>query len=161
MENKYVANSDSLSGLRASVKRPDFSLSLRLSPRVSFATCGSACPHVLGFLLACLQHSPASCTSYSTAKLDSIEAEQSCDIGMECDDDQERPSTPMEDGSDDDEGWVQVFSPPTTVLLRTQNALTYCHACGVQGRKVRKCSGCSVACYCSKECQKSAWPIHK
>ncbi|KAI0694179.1 hypothetical protein C8T65DRAFT_585203 [Cerioporus squamosus] len=26
---------------------------------------------------------------------------------------------------------------------------------------LKKCSGCSIAKYCSKECQKSAWPAHK
>ncbi|RPD64075.1 hypothetical protein L226DRAFT_559412 [Lentinus tigrinus ALCF2SS1-7] len=42
---------------------------------------------------------------------------------------------------------------------------TQCDACGAQGykayNKLRKCGGCSLAVYCSKECQRKAWPTHK
>ncbi|KAL1947288.1 hypothetical protein VTO73DRAFT_14249 [Trametes versicolor] len=29
------------------------------------------------------------------------------------------------------------------------------------GSKLRRCGGCATALYCGKECQKSAWPLHK
>ncbi|KAI0781361.1 hypothetical protein BD413DRAFT_608519 [Trametes elegans] len=42
---------------------------------------------------------------------------------------------------------------------------TQCSHCGqweyYLRRKLKKCGGCAVAKYCSKECQKSAWPTHK
>ncbi|TFK79377.1 hypothetical protein K466DRAFT_606191 [Polyporus arcularius HHB13444] len=42
---------------------------------------------------------------------------------------------------------------------------TQCDTCGAKGGKqqnrLRKCSGCSLAVYCSKECQKKAWSTHK
>ena len=34
-----------------------------------------------------------------------------------------------------------------------------CHACGEDAKSV--CSGCRIVCFCSKECQVSAWPSHK
>ncbi|KAI9003939.1 hypothetical protein DFJ74DRAFT_694184 [Hyaloraphidium curvatum] len=35
--------------------------------------------------------------------------------------------------------------------------------CGTagKGRKLRRCSRCSFACYCSKDCQRQAWPEHR
>ena len=42
-----------------------------------------------------------------------------------------------------------------------------CALCGktkselAAGEKLRSCSGCGVARYCSSECQKTAWPGHK
>ena len=29
------------------------------------------------------------------------------------------------------------------------------------GEKLKKCSGCSVVLYCSRQCQMAAWPKHK
>lgn len=34
-----------------------------------------------------------------------------------------------------------------------------CHACGEDAKSL--CSGCRIVCFCSKECQLSAWPSHK
>ncbi|KAI0648346.1 hypothetical protein C8Q79DRAFT_570451 [Trametes meyenii] len=41
--------------------------------------------------------------------------------------------------------------------------LRTCYKCGKgpqEGCKLRKCSGCSSAMYCSRECQKAAWSAH-
>ena len=34
-----------------------------------------------------------------------------------------------------------------------------CHSCGEDAKSL--CSGCRIVCFCSKECQVSAWPSHK
>ncbi|WIA32880.1 hypothetical protein OEZ86_006054 [Tetradesmus obliquus] len=38
-----------------------------------------------------------------------------------------------------------------------------CDHCGVvpEGRKVQKCSRCSLRAYCGRECQRADWPTHK
>eukprot|EP01116_Phalansterium_solitarium_P024185 TRINITY_DN8782_c0_g1_i1.p1 TRINITY_DN8782_c0_g1~~TRINITY_DN8782_c0_g1_i1.p1 ORF type:complete len:486 (+),score=148.24 TRINITY_DN8782_c0_g1_i1:762-2219(+) len=37
-----------------------------------------------------------------------------------------------------------------------------CHACFIQNdNKLLSCAACKRSWYCSKECQKSAWPVHK
>ncbi len=41
------------------------------------------------------------------------------------------------------------------------NACFYCHARDPDGKKLRRCGGCSVALYCDKDCQKAAWREHK
>lgn len=39
---------------------------------------------------------------------------------------------------------------------------TRCHNCGGDTRhKLKRCSGCEMVLYCSKECQRKAWPAHK
>ncbi|KAI0643285.1 hypothetical protein C8Q79DRAFT_915383 [Trametes meyenii] len=43
-------------------------------------------------------------------------------------------------------------------------ALRRCHHCGRpqdEGVELKKCAGCASVVYCSKECQKAAWKIHK
>ncbi|RPD64066.1 hypothetical protein L226DRAFT_533378 [Lentinus tigrinus ALCF2SS1-7] len=75
------------------------------------------------------------------------------------DNSEQRHPTLMDDS--DDEEWFQVPRPSTHATLRIQEPSTYCHSCGTRGVKVRRCSGCAVACYCSRECQKTAWPAHK
>lgn len=37
----------------------------------------------------------------------------------------------------------------------------HCHACGKNVEKTRLCSRCKVGRYCSSECQRSHWSIHK
>ncbi|KAI0741566.1 hypothetical protein C8Q80DRAFT_1123435 [Daedaleopsis nitida] len=42
--------------------------------------------------------------------------------------------------------------------------LLCCHYCGEASRayaKLKRCSGCELVMYCSKECQRRAWPEHK
>ncbi|TFK63417.1 hypothetical protein BDN72DRAFT_322928 [Pluteus cervinus] len=44
------------------------------------------------------------------------------------------------------------------------NTLTQCHQCmksKADGVTLFKCGGCHVDLFCSKECQKKAWPLHK
>eukprot|EP00897_Mesotaenium_endlicherianum_P005400 jgi/Mesen1/4889/ME000244S04067 len=36
-----------------------------------------------------------------------------------------------------------------------------CDVCGVVDKKVHRCTVCKAAAYCSRECQKLAWPSHK
>eukprot|EP00897_Mesotaenium_endlicherianum_P005407 jgi/Mesen1/4895/ME000244S04082 len=36
-----------------------------------------------------------------------------------------------------------------------------CDVCGVVDEKVHRCTACKAAAYCSRECQKRAWPSHK
>ncbi|TFK63415.1 hypothetical protein BDN72DRAFT_322934 [Pluteus cervinus] len=37
----------------------------------------------------------------------------------------------------------------------------YCLRSKAEGITLSKCSGCRIELYCSKECQKKAWPMHK
>lgn len=46
------------------------------------------------------------------------------------------------------------------VVARTAAAAT-CDACGLPSPMLKRCSGCGAARYCSRECQKRAWPAHK
>ncbi|PPQ91624.1 hypothetical protein CVT25_012805 [Psilocybe cyanescens] len=43
--------------------------------------------------------------------------------------------------------------------------LTTCQNCGKsrleEGVTLSKCSGCKIALYCSKDCQRAGWPVHK
>lgn len=44
--------------------------------------------------------------------------------------------------------------------------LPQCALCGkreseLQGSKLKRCTGCTVTFYCSRDCQKTAWPRHK
>jgi hypothetical protein len=44
----------------------------------------------------------------------------------------------------------------------TETMCANCHQCNFGGESKRlDCSRCKTACYCSAECQKSHWPIHK
>ena len=36
-----------------------------------------------------------------------------------------------------------------------------CSCCRKDVGKVQVCSGCKLVAYCSKECQRKAWPVHK
>ncbi len=54
------------------------------------------------------------------------------------------------------------FNSP--VERRFYGAKTHCGHCDAEGgsnRPLMKCSGCALAVFCSKDCQKAAWPEHK
>lgn len=45
--------------------------------------------------------------------------------------------------------------------IRFGQVKTYCVKCGKFLEKVKKCSRCKIAFYCSRECQKEDWSEHK
>ncbi|TFK86506.1 hypothetical protein K466DRAFT_653654 [Polyporus arcularius HHB13444] len=50
------------------------------------------------------------------------------------------------------------------VERRFYGAKTHCGHCDAEGgpnRPLMKCAGCALAVFCSKDCQKAAWPEHK
>lgn len=52
-------------------------------------------------------------------------------------------------------------SQPFAVCVGAENLRTHCHECFEAGDKLFRCTACSQARYCSKECQRAAWAIHK
>ena len=42
-----------------------------------------------------------------------------------------------------------------------QGACISCSGCGIFKAKLKTCGACRTVAYCSKECQKAAWPAHK
>jgi hypothetical protein len=37
----------------------------------------------------------------------------------------------------------------------------HCHEPPAPGSKLQNCKGCLMVCYCSVECQRASWPMHK
>lgn len=50
---------------------------------------------------------------------------------------------------------------PICYALGVNSLLSYCHGCLAIGSHLRKCSGCRLFVYCSPECQKKDWKLHK
>lgn len=48
-------------------------------------------------------------------------------------------------------------------LKKTQPKTGKCHSCGMRGKRssMFRCTGCHYQQYCSHECQRDDWPIHK
>jgi len=49
----------------------------------------------------------------------------------------------------------------TTSAVRLAKGPTTCHGCGLSESASQKCSRCRTVYYCSQECQRQHWPIHK
>ncbi|KHJ96301.1 MYND finger [Oesophagostomum dentatum] len=45
--------------------------------------------------------------------------------------------------------------------LSAKHVLSYCHGCFKSDSSLRKCSGCRMFVYCSTDCQKKDWRLHK
>ena len=59
---------------------------------------------------------------------------------------------------------LKQLSKTTSRLDRALNDQTVrltCDGCGKPGLCLKQCSACRIARYCSRECQKRAWPEHK
>ncbi|KZT66123.1 hypothetical protein DAEQUDRAFT_758924 [Daedalea quercina L-15889] len=54
-----------------------------------------------------------------------------------------------------------VYSNPDETISRRARQCQYCTQREEDGVAMRKCGGCKVDRYCSKKCQKAAWPVHK
>ncbi|KIK51448.1 hypothetical protein GYMLUDRAFT_252064 [Collybiopsis luxurians FD-317 M1] len=50
---------------------------------------------------------------------------------------------------------------PAESLRRQFNQCSQCHVVHSVSKPLKKCSGCLVDKYCSRECQKMDWPFHK
>ena len=57
---------------------------------------------------------------------------------------------------------IKNFGPPSVFdLLSEELACDWCFKRRVGDTLAKLCKGCSVSRFCSKECQKNAWPVHK
>ena len=50
---------------------------------------------------------------------------------------------------------------PKEVIERFNSGCTFCHLTKGVVPRLRKCPTCHIASYCSKECQRKHWPMHK
>jgi hypothetical protein len=51
--------------------------------------------------------------------------------------------------------------PDGTPLSPHFGLTTRCHGCGKDDAKLRRCARCSMGWYCSKECQRADFPLHR
>lgn len=52
-------------------------------------------------------------------------------------------------------------SPAATAFRKLLQEVESCNECGCAADQVMVCGGCRKVSYCSKECQKAAWKLHK
>uniref|UniRef100_A0A7I4YPR2 MYND-type domain-containing protein n=1 Tax=Haemonchus contortus TaxID=6289 RepID=A0A7I4YPR2_HAECO len=50
---------------------------------------------------------------------------------------------------------------PICFALAVKHLNAYCHSCLKMGSDLKKCKGCRMFYYCSADCQKKDWPLHK
>lgn len=53
------------------------------------------------------------------------------------------------------------MSSSSSRTIGASTALQACEVCNRQKRKLPRCQGCKASCYCSRACQRRAWPSHK
>ena len=67
---------------------------------------------------------------------------------------------PILTGNKDINNQERLFHPGE-VVSRLCSGCIYCHRSGDELMRLKKCPGCNIASYCSKECQRKHWPKHK
>lgn len=56
---------------------------------------------------------------------------------------------------------IEGMHSQVTTLVMDVPAENCCHSCMTEEGKLKRCTGCGVAKYCSKECQTAHWKEHK
>ena len=62
-----------------------------------------------------------------------------------------------------EKGRTTVVMPAMAMAMATgaAPASVRCARCGTAAGKLRRCGRCKGACYCSVECQRAHWKVHK
>lgn len=58
-------------------------------------------------------------------------------------------------------GYIKETAQDMRKRAKTQKTSSACGNCGKEEKKMRTCSACRTVLYCSPQCQKEAWPVHK